>query len=129
MTLYINTIIFLIFISSFFLLLTLNPVQALLWLVLIFCCYSTLLIILGIEFLAFLIFIVYVGAIIILFLFVVMMLNIRSVELFTDTVSYLPVSLFIFFIFCLNIFLFFFNNFSFQESNSLITFTSVLIPA
>lgn len=56
---------------------------------------SVLLLLLGrsAEFLAFLFLIVYVGAIAILFLFVVMMLNIRIVELIENTTRYTPIGL------------------------------------
>jgi NADH-quinone oxidoreductase subunit J len=62
-------------------LLTNNPVHSILALVLIFFLSSCLTISLGVEFLAILILIVYVGAISVLFLFVVMLLNIRVLEL------------------------------------------------
>jgi NADH:ubiquinone oxidoreductase subunit 6 (subunit J) len=44
------------------------------------------------DFLALIFLVVYVGAIAVLFLFVVMMLNIRIVELTTDALNYLPMS-------------------------------------
>jgi len=49
----------------------------------------------GIEFLALLVFMVYIGAIAVLFLFVIMMLNIKIVEISSTYFRYLPVSLFI----------------------------------
>lgn len=62
-------------------LLTNNPVHSILALVLIFFLSSCLTVSIGVEFLAILILIVYVGAISVLFLFVVMLLNIRVLEL------------------------------------------------
>jgi len=53
-----------------------------------------LFVILGADFLSILILIVYVGAISILFLFVLMMLNIRLLEIYIDFFRYLPIGLF-----------------------------------
>lgn len=55
-----------------------NPVHSVLWLVLVFCNGAALLLLLEVEFLAMLFLVVYVGAIAVLFLFVVMMLNVRK---------------------------------------------------
>lgn len=55
-----------------------NPVHSILFLILVFCNISGLLFILGAEFIAIMFIIVYVGAIAVLFLFVVMMLNIQT---------------------------------------------------
>jgi len=60
--------------------LSLNPVHSVLYLVLVFVTTAVLLISLGAEFLGILLIIVYVGAIAVLFLFVVMMLNIDRTE-------------------------------------------------
>lgn len=58
-----------------------NPIYSVLFLVLVFCNASGLLLLLEIDFIAMLLIIVYVGAIAVLFLFVVMMLNVRITEL------------------------------------------------
>jgi NADH:ubiquinone oxidoreductase subunit 6 (subunit J) len=50
---------------------------------------------LGFEFLALLFMVVYVGALAILFLFVVMMLNVRLVELIENSTRYLPIGIII----------------------------------
>ena len=71
----------LLLIVGLYTLLTNNPVHSILALVLIFFLSSCLTVSLGVEFLAILILIVYVGAISVLFLFVVMLLNIRVLEL------------------------------------------------
>lgn len=52
---------------------------------------SLLLFILGAEFLGVLLLVIYAGAIILLFLFVVFLLNLRTVELYNDFRSYVPV--------------------------------------
>jgi NADH:ubiquinone oxidoreductase subunit 6 (subunit J) len=78
-----------------------NPMHSILFLVLVFCNSAGLLLLLETEFLAMLFLIVYVGAIAILFLFVVMMLNIRVTELKESILRYIPIGglvLIIFFI-------------------------------
>jgi NADH-quinone oxidoreductase subunit J len=68
-----------------------NPIISVFYLVLTFVNASVLLLIQGVEFLSLLLIIVYVGAIAILFLFVVMMLNIKRVELWGNATRYVPV--------------------------------------
>jgi NADH-quinone oxidoreductase subunit J len=58
-----------------------NPVHAVLWLILAFFNAAGLMVLVGAEFIAMLLVIVYVGAVAVLFLFVVMMLNIDFDEL------------------------------------------------
>jgi NADH-quinone oxidoreductase subunit J len=57
-----------------------NPVHAVLWLIFTFCNASGLMVLMGAEFLAMMLIIIYVGAVAVLFLFVVMMLDIKSAE-------------------------------------------------
>ena len=59
--------------------------------ILIFCCSICLFILIGIDFLALVFLIVYVGAIAVLFLFVVMMLNMKIIELEESFFRYLPI--------------------------------------
>ena len=70
-----------------------NPVHAALFLVLAFFSASALWMLLKAEFLAIALVLVYVGAVMVLFLFVVMMLDINFEELRTQFRSYLPVGL------------------------------------
>ncbi|MDR7153948.1 MULTISPECIES: NADH-quinone oxidoreductase subunit J [Sphingobium] len=70
-----------------------NPVHSVLWLILAFFNAAGLLILIGAEFIAMLLVIVYVGAVAVLFLFVVMMLDIDFAELRAGFVSYLPFGL------------------------------------
>ena len=72
-----------------------NPVHSVLWLILAFFGSSGLFILLGAEFLALILMIVYVGAVAVLFMFVVMMLNINFSELRSGFTRYLPVGLLI----------------------------------
>ena len=68
-----------------------NPVHSVLWLILTFLSAAGLFVLLGAEFLAMLLMIVYVGAVAVLFLFVVMMLDIDFVELRQGFMQYLPI--------------------------------------
>ena len=67
-----------------------NPVHSVLFLILSFFNAAALFVLAGAEFLAMTLVIVYVGAVAVLFLFVVMMLNIDFAELRAGFVSYLP---------------------------------------
>ena len=75
-------------ISSFFVFISENPVHSVLFLILGFCSASSILFIFNIDFLGVLFIIIYVGAIAVLFLFVVMMLNVKVSEVNSST--YLP---------------------------------------
>ena len=67
-----------------------NPVHAVLFLILAFFNAAGLFVLMGAEFLAMILVIVYVGAVAVLFLFVVMMLDIDFVELKQGFLQYLP---------------------------------------
>ena len=84
-----------------------NPIQALLWLVLVFILAGFFLIEMGAEFLAILLVLVYVGAIAVLFLFVIMLLNIRKVELNNYYINYWPVFGLITLFFCFELYFIF----------------------
>ena len=68
-----------------------NPVHSVLFLILAFFTSAGLFVLLGAEFLAMILVVVYVGAVAVLFLFVVMMLDINFVELRQGFLQYLPV--------------------------------------
>jgi NADH-quinone oxidoreductase subunit J len=70
-----------------------NPVHSVLWLVLAFFNAAGLFVLLGAEFIAFLMVIVYVGAVAVLFLFVVMMLEIDFANLRKGAMQYVPIGL------------------------------------
>ncbi|RKQ71652.1 NADH dehydrogenase subunit J [Litorimonas taeanensis] len=67
-----------------------NPVHSVMYLILTFFSAAGLFILMGAEFLALLLVMVYVGAVAVLFLFVVMMLDVDFVELKQGFLSYLP---------------------------------------
>ena len=72
-----------------------NPVHSVLFLILAFFNSGALFVILGAEFLAMMLVIVYVGAVAVLFLFVVMMLNINFSKIKEGFQKYFPIGLFI----------------------------------
>lgn len=82
-----------------------NPVHSVLFLILVFCNASGLLLLLGLEFFAMMFLVVYVGAIAVLFLFVVMMLNVSQNAIQENSLRYFPVGGLIGLIFFLEIFL------------------------
>jgi len=72
-----------------------NPVHSVLWLILAFLSSAGLFVLLGAEFVAMLLVIVYVGAVAVLFLFVVMMLDVNFAELKAEMAKYMPLALLI----------------------------------
>ena len=93
-----------ILINAAMVILSKNPIHSILFLVLVFVSTTGLLLMLGVEFIAMLFLVVYVGAITVLFLFVIMMLNVKIIELNERLIRYLPMGLFIGLIFFLEIF-------------------------
>jgi NADH-quinone oxidoreductase subunit J len=69
-----------------------NPVHSVLWLILAFFSSAGLFVLLGAEFLAMLLVVVYVGAVAVLFLFVVMMLDVDFIRLRQGFTRYLPLA-------------------------------------
>ena len=82
-----------------------NPVHSVLFLILVFFNSAALLLLLGLDFFALIFLVVYVGAIAVLFLFVVMMLNIKLAEINEKRLRYLPIGGVLGFLFLLEIFL------------------------
>ena len=121
-----------------------NPVHSVLFLVLVFCNAAGLLLLLETEFLAMLFLVVYVGAIAVLFLFVVMMLNVRVTELNESVLRYLPIGGLILLIFLFevlsvingdlvpffssNLFVFENDNFILNESSNTVFWTNQINP-
>ncbi|MGD2132077.1 MAG: NADH-quinone oxidoreductase subunit J [Maricaulaceae bacterium] len=77
--------------SAFLVVAARNPVRSVLWLIATFFTAAGLFVLIGAEFIAMLLVVVYVGAVAVLFLFVVMMLDIDFVELKQGFLSYLPI--------------------------------------
>jgi NADH-quinone oxidoreductase subunit J len=82
---------FVVVASGFMVIAAKNPVHSVLFLILAFINAAGLFILLGAEFLAMILVVVYVGAVAVLFLFVVMMLDVDFAELKQGTLQYLPI--------------------------------------
>jgi NADH-quinone oxidoreductase subunit J len=79
--------------SAFMVIAAKNPVHSVLYLILAFVNASGLFVMMGAEFLAMILVVVYVGAVAVLFLFVVMMLDVDFAELKQGVLQYLPIGL------------------------------------
>jgi len=79
--------------SGAFTILARNPVHSVLWLIMAFFNGAGLMVLVGAEFIAMLLVIVYVGAVAVLFLFVVMMLDIDFAELRAGFMKNMPVGI------------------------------------
>ncbi|MBF9036726.1 NADH-quinone oxidoreductase subunit J [Rhodobacterales bacterium HKCCE2091] len=79
-------------VAGFFTVMSRNPVHSVLWLILAFLSSAGLFVLLGAEFVAMLLVIVYVGAVAVLFLFVVMMLDVDFAELKAEMARYIPIA-------------------------------------
>jgi NADH-quinone oxidoreductase subunit J len=91
--------------SGFMVIASRNPVQSVLFLILAFVNAAGLFLMMGAEFLAMILVIVYVGAVAVLFLFVVMMLDVDFVELRQGFLQYLPIGMLIGIVFLLELIL------------------------
>ncbi|WEF23256.1 NADH-quinone oxidoreductase subunit J [Paracoccus sp. S3-43] len=78
--------------AGFMVVLSRNPVHSVLWLILAFISAAGLFVLQGAEFVAMLLVIVYVGAVAVLFLFVVMMLDVDFAQLRGELAGYLPLA-------------------------------------
>ena len=91
--------------SAFMVIAARNPVHSVLYLILAFVNAAGLFVMMGAEFLAMILIVVYVGAVAVLFLFVVMMLDVDFAELKQGALQYLPIGLLIAGIFLAELFL------------------------
>ncbi|HWV43990.1 NADH-quinone oxidoreductase subunit J [Pseudorhodoplanes sp.] len=81
--------------SAFMVIASRNPVHSVLFLIMAFVNAAGLFVMMGAEFLGMILIVVYVGAVAVLFLFVVMMLDVNFVELRQGFLQYLPVGMLI----------------------------------
>ena len=81
--------------SAVFVVTAKNPIHSILFLVFVFFNISGLLIMLGVEFLAMLLLVVYVEAVSVLFLFVIMMLNVKIAQAYENLLRYIPIGFFL----------------------------------
>ena len=84
-----------VLVAGFMVVISRNPVHSVLWLILAFLSAAGLFVLQGAEFVAMLLIIVYVGAVAVLFLFVVMMLDVDFAALKGELARYLPLGLLI----------------------------------
>jgi len=99
MTTYVISILVLLIFCSCCVIISNNPIQSILFLILVFLLSAFLFMFLGAEFISLLVLIIYIGAIAILFLFVIMMLNLRIIEVYNAFFNYLPIGSLISFFF------------------------------
>ncbi len=90
--------------SSLLVIISKNPIHSVLFLILVFFNTSILFLFSNAEFLAMVVLIVYIGAVAVLFLFVIMMLDINITKLRQTFLNYLPIGLFVGFIILLELF-------------------------
>mgnify|MGYP001200389941 CR=1 FL=1 len=95
-----------------------NPVLSAVNLVFSFFFSAVLWLLLGAEFLSIILILVYVGAVMVLFLFVVMMLDINIAKKSAAYINYLPVGIGIFIVFNILIIMFFINTFENIDYNA-----------
>jgi NADH-quinone oxidoreductase subunit J len=81
MTLFFYLFASMLVISSLLVVSSKNPVYSVLWLIFTFCNAAGLFILIGAEFLAMMLVVIYVGAVAVLFLFVIMMLNVNFAKM------------------------------------------------
>lgn len=105
--------------SAFMIILSRNPIHSVFFLIISFFCVSALLILLKVEFLPIVFMVVYVGAVSVLFLFVIMMLNIKIIELSENLFNHLPIGSLICFIFFIEFFLFILSDLRVEDSFNL----------
>ena len=104
MTIFLFFIVSILIITSSLLVITSkNPIHSVLFLILVFFNTSILFLFSKAEFLAMVLLIVYVGAVAVLFLFVIMMLDINFTKLRKSLLNYLPTGLFVGFIILLEL--------------------------
>ncbi len=94
-----------------------NPVKAAIYLVFCFFFSAILWLLLNSEFLSIILILVYVGAVMVLFLFVVMMLDINLAKIQEGFVNYFPVGLIVFFVMAVLLIFFLSDQFSNMDKN------------
>ena len=119
----------LLFSSCFFVCISESSIQSVLFLILSFCNASMILFLFNVEFLGLLFIIIYVGAIAVLFLFIIMMLNIKFNIYKNEIYNYKKIYfliLFILFMFCLFQLTSYLSNIYFKNSLDLINQKEIL---
>jgi len=107
--------ILLIIFSSILVIISKNPMQSILYLILVFLLTSFIFINIGAVFFSLLLLIIYIGSIFILFIFIIMMLNLRMIEFYNSYIYYIPIITFIAIFFIFELFYFYYINISCEE--------------
>jgi NADH-ubiquinone oxidoreductase chain 6 len=110
-------------ISGILILITKNPIISILFLISLFLSISGYLILLGMNFIGISYLLVYIGAVSILFLFILMLINIRVSELLSETSNSIPLAVIIGISFTYPIYQTL-PNFSFARGTNIINYTS-----
>lgn len=97
----------LVILSSILMISCINPINAVLFLISVFISISMIFLMWNLEFLALIFIIVYVGAIAVLFLFIVMMINIKKIE--KDNTTYLTIGIMIVLLFAFQLLMLIFH--------------------
>ena len=92
-TIFLDAIVIISFLSGILIIISKNPIVSVLYLILLFSSISCYLIFIGINFIGISYLLVYVGAVSILFLFILMLINIRVSELISDTNNNIPLAI------------------------------------
>jgi NADH-quinone oxidoreductase subunit J len=103
--------------SSLLIIIEINTIYSILLLVLSFVMATSLLFLLESEFMALIFIIIYVGAISVLFLFVIIMLNIKITSSIKDIIKYFPIGNFLGLVFLIEILLIIFDNYKVNYYN------------
>lgn len=112
-----NILIILILIFSCLIIIVKNPIHAVFSLIITFILVSLIMIgFLNCEFLPIIFLIVYVGAVSILFLFIVMLLNIKIIDITDKLFNYFPIGAFIGFLFFFEVYIFIYNGMAIETS-------------
>jgi len=90
---FLNILIIISLLSGVFIIISKNPIVSVLHLIVLFSSISCYLIFLGAKFIGLSYLLVYVGAVSILFLFILMLINIRVSELISDTNNNIPLAI------------------------------------
>lgn len=89
---FLDILVIISFLAAVLTIISKNPIVSVLHLILLFSSISLYLIFIGIKFVGISYLLVYVGAVSILFLFILMLINVRISELTSDTYNYIPLA-------------------------------------
>ena len=121
-----NVISLIIIISSILVITSNNPIISILYLITLFFSIATYLILIGITFIGISYLLVYVGAVSILFIFILMLLNVRASELTTKTRNSIPLGVIIVILFSYPLYYILPNNIINQYISSLFSYNTGL---